>query len=77
MGNGGSKLKKTLTIRRGRNRSDDGDEYSPIDIRLKYENMPKVTAQERMIVKSSWRTLKTKVIQKVVNNCNTLKKLRP
>ena len=70
MGNGTSKLKQRMTIRRGRNTSDSGDEYSLIDIREKYENMPKVTKQERMIIKSSWRILQTTVIQKVTNYCD-------
>ena len=67
MGNDASKnLKRHMTLRRGGNRSDAGDEYSLIDIREKYERMPKVSAQERMIIKSSWKTIQSKVIQKVI-----------
>ena len=66
MGNDASKsLKRTLTVRRGGGRGEIPDEYSPIDIREKYERMPKVGSQERMIIKSSWKTIKRNVIQKV------------
>jgi len=65
MGNDASKsLKRTLTVRRGGGRGEIPDEYSPIDIREKYERMPKVGSQERMIIKSSWKTIKRNVIQK-------------
>ena len=65
MGNDASKsLKRTLT-RRGGGRGEIPDEYSAIDIREKYERMPKVGSQERMIIKSSWKTIKRNVIQKV------------
>ena len=68
MGNDASKnLKRHMTMRRGGNRSEPADEYSAIDIREKYERMPKVSAQERMIIKSSWKTIQNKVIQTVSN----------
>ena len=72
MGNQQSRdnLKRSLTVRRGGNRSTGVDEYTAIDIREKYERMPKVSAEERMIIKSSWRTIKNKVIQQV--NINTM-----
>lgn len=65
MGNQQSRenLKRSMTMRRGGNRSEVADEYSAIDIRVKYERMPTVSSQERMIIKSSWRTIKNKVIQ--------------
>ena len=66
MGNDTSKnLKRAMTVRRGGNRGDASDEYSDIDIRLKYERMPTVGSQERMIIKSSWKTIQRNVIQKV------------
>ena len=66
MGNDASKnFKRAMTVRRGGNRGDTTDEYSAIDIREKYERMPKVSAQERMIIKSAWKTIQNKVIQKV------------
>ena len=70
MGNQQSRenIKRSMTIRRRGNRADDGDEYTAIDIRERYERMPKVSCQERMIIKSSWRTIKNKVIQQVNNN---------
>ena len=69
MGNDASKnIRRRMTIRRGGNTSGSEDEYSLIDIREKYERMPKITKQERMIVKSSWNTLQNNVIQKVGNN---------
>ena len=69
MGNQQSRenLKRTMTMRRG-NRTEIPDEYTAIDIRERYERMPKVSAQERMIIKSSWQTIKNKVIQKVNSN---------
>ena len=67
MGNDASKnLKRSLTMRRGGNRGEIPDEYSAIDIREKYERMPKVGSQERMIIKSSWKTIQRNVIQKVL-----------
>ena len=67
MGNDASKnLKRHMTLRRGGNRGEIEEEYSAVDIRLKYEKMPKVTAQERMVVKSAWRTIQNNVIQKVL-----------
>ena len=70
MGNQQSRenIKRSMTIRRRGNRAEVGDEYTDIDIREKYERMPKVSCQERMIIKSSWRTIKNKVIQQVNNN---------
>ena len=66
MGNDASKnLKRAMTIKRGGRGSDAGDEYSAIDIREKYERMPKVSAEERMIIKSSWRIIQNKVIARV------------
>ena len=66
MGNDASKnLKRHMTMRRGGNRSEPKDEYSAIDIREKFERMPKLSAQERMIIKSSWRIIQNKVVQKV------------
>ena len=67
MGNDASKnLKRSLTMRRGGSRGEIPDEYSAIDIREKYERMPKVGSQERMIIKSSWKTIQRNVIQKVL-----------
>jgi hypothetical protein len=67
-----------MTMRRGGNRSEVADEYSAIDIRVKYERMPTVSSQERMIIKSSWRTIKNKVIQQVNSNIdNYLYFLKP
>ena len=66
MGNDASKnLKRAMTIKRGGRGSDTGDEYSAIDIREKYERMPKVSVEERMIIKSSWRIIQNKVIARV------------
>ena len=66
MGNDASKnLKRAMTIKRGGRGSDSGDEYSAIDIREKYERMPKVSVEERMIIKSSWRIIQNKVIARV------------
>ena len=66
MGSDTSKnLKRAMTVRRGGRGGEASDEYSDIDIRLKYERMPTVGAQERMIIKSSWKTIKRNVIQKV------------
>jgi len=63
MGNDASKnLKRAMTIKRGGRGSDAGDEYSAIDIREKYERLPKVSVEERMIIKSSWRIIQNKVI---------------
>jgi len=65
MGNDASKnLKRSFTMRRGGSRGEIPDEYSAIDIREKYERMPKVGSQERMIIKSSWKTIQRNVIQK-------------
>ena len=66
MGNDASKnLKRSLTMRRG-GRGEIPDEYSAIDIRERYERMPKVGSQERMIIKSSWKVIQRNVIQKVI-----------
>ena len=66
MGNDASKnLKRAMTIKRGGRGSDQGDEYSAIDIREKYERLPKVSVEERMIIKSSWRIIQNKVIARV------------
>ena len=66
MGNDASKnLKRAMTIKRGGRGSDTGDEYSAIDIREKYERLPKVSVEERMIIKSSWRIIQNKVIARV------------
>ena len=69
MGNDTSKnLKRAMTVRRGGSRGEASDEYSAIDIREKYERMPKVGSQERMIIKSSWKAIQRNVIQKVSMN---------
>ena len=66
MGNDASKnLKRAMTIKRAGRGSDQGDEYSAIDIREKYERLPKVSVEERMIIKSSWRIIQNKVIARV------------
>ena len=73
MGNDASKnLKRAMTIKRGGRGSDQGDEYSAIDIREKYERLPKVSVEERMIIKSSWRIIQNKVIARVCDFIITL-----
>ncbi len=57
----------------GRSRSGDPEvEYSDEAIRKKFDNMPKLTNEERIVLKSSWRVIKKKIntVRRGKNNSN-------
>ena len=52
-------VRKRLTIRR--RRPENQSEFSAEDIRKKFENIPKLTAQEINVLQESWTRIKLKV----------------
>ena len=37
------------------------DEFSEEDIRRKYHNVPKLTYEEKMVLKSSWKAIRRRI----------------